>query len=345
MQLGRILFDHQAFLSNFDYFRSRSTGETGAVVKANGYGTGSSRASRLLREAGCKHFFVAVLDEADAIKANTSGQIYVLSGPTNSEDAERIASQGYVPVLNSVLQVELWRPYRDRACALHIDTGMQRLGIAVGDCPNLVVDSFNLCLVMTHLACADVPEHSFNRDQIREFSRVLPFFPGAPTSIGNSAGILNGEEFQGDVVRPGIGLYGGNPWKARPNPFRPVVTCEGMVLQIRRVHKGESVGYSASYVAQEEIRVATVGLGYADGIPRSVSNRGECAFNGVRMPVVGHISMDATQVDCSNCLELVEGDYVQFFGDTISVDEVAQTARTIPYEILTHLGNRYDYIE
>ena len=292
MSLGRILFDQQAFLSNFEYFRSRTIGATGGVVKANGYGTGASRASRLLRDAGCKHFFVAVLEEAQTIEAFASGAIYILSGPKNSQDAERIASEHFVPVLNSKEQLELWRPYKDQACALHVDTGMQRLGVAVEDCPHLAVDSFNLCLVMTHLACADVPEHASNRNQIREFSNVLSFFRGVPTSIGNSAGILNGKEFQGDVVRPGIGLYGGNPWQVHQNPLLPVVSCEGVVLQIRRVRKGEAVGYSAAYVARDEIRVATVGLGYADGIPRSVSNRGECAFDGVRMPIVGHVSMD-----------------------------------------------------
>ena len=345
MSLGRILFDQQAFLANYDYLRSKSAGETGAVVKANAYGTGASRATRLLREAGCRHFFVAVLDEGSDVKANALGATYILSGPSSREEAERIAAAGFVPVLNSIAQVALWKPYRDRACALHVDTGMQRLGIAVDDCPKLSIDSFNLNLVMTHLACADIPEHPANLKQVREFSEVLRFFRGVPTSIGNSAGILNGEEFQGDVVRPGIGLYGGNPWQSRPNPLRPVVTCEGVVLQIRKVRKGESVGYSGSYVAQEDLRVATVGLGYADGIPRSLSNCGECAFKNIRMPVIGHVSMDATQIDCTNCLDLVEGDYVQFFGDTISVDQVAQKAGTIPYEVLTSLGSRYEYVD
>lgn len=345
MSFGRILFDQQAFLANYEYFRSRSNGATGAVVKANAYGTGSSRAVSLLSGAGCKHFFVAVPEEAEAIKADANGAIYVLSGPKNRKDAERLASNGFVPVLNSIAQIALWEPYRDQACALHVDTGMQRLGVAVEDCPNLSVDSFNLCLVMTHLACADIPQHPANRKQVREFSTVLPFFRGVPTSIGNSAGILNGEEFQGDVSRPGIGLYGGNPWQDLQNPMRSVVTCEGIVLQIRDVPKDESVGYSASFVARENMRVATVGLGYADGIPRNLSNRGECAFNSIRMSIVGHVSMDATQLDCTNCPELVEGDYVQFFGDTISVDEVARIAGTIPYEILTRLGSRYEFVK
>lgn len=344
MSFGRILFDQHAFLANYEYFRSRSKGDAGAVVKANAYGTGSSRAASLLSGAGCRHFFVAVTEEAEAIKADATGAIYVLSGPKNREDAELLASNGFVPVLNSNAQIELWEPYKDKACALHVDTGMQRLGVAVEDCPNLTVDSFNLCLVMTHLACADEPEHPANRKQVREFSTVLPFFRGVPTSIGNSAGILNGEEFQGDVSRPGIGLYGGNPWQDLQNPLRSVVTCEGNVLQIREVPEGMPVGYSASFEARDNLRVATVGLGYADGIPRKLSNRGECVFNRFRMPIVGHVSMDATQIDCTNCPELVEGDYVQFFGDTISVDEVARIAGTIPYEILTRLGNRYEYV-
>lgn len=343
MPLGRILFDSHAFLKNYHHFRSNSKGETGAVVKANAYGTGASRATSLLRDAGCKHFFVAVLEEGIEIKAITSGAIYILSGPSNGEDAERIAAEGFVPVLNSISQVELWERYKDKACAVHVDTGMQRLGIAVEDCPKLAIESFNVCLVMTHLACADVPKHPANHQQVHEFSEVLRYFRGVPTSIGNSAGILNGEEYQGDVVRPGIGLYGGNPWTELPSPVHPVVTCEGVVLQIRKVRRGETVGYAASYVAQDELRVATVGLGYADGIPRSLSNCGECAFENIRLPFIGHVSMDATQIDCTSCLQLAEGDFVQFFGDTISVDEVAQKARTIPYEVLTGLGNRFEY--
>lgn len=345
MSFGRILFDQQAFLANYELFRSKTTGEAGAVVKANAYGTGVSRAVRLLRNAGCRHFFVAVIDEAYEVKANTLGFIYIFSGPKNAEEAELIASEGFVPVLNTPAQIKLWKPYRDRACAIHVDTGMHRLGIEVDACLDLSVDVLNVCLVMTHLACADEPEHPANRNQIQRFSKALAYFKGIPTSIGNSAGILNGAEFQGDVVRPGIGLYGGNPWQNRPNPMQAVVVCEGAVLQIRSVRKGRSVGYSAAYVAQNEIRVATVGLGYADGIPRKLSNRGECAFDRVRLPIIGHVSMDATQIDCTTCPQLVEGDYVQFFGDKISVDEIARVAGTIPYEILTGLGNRFVYLD
>lgn len=341
MSLGRILFDQQAFRANYEYFRSRALGDTGAVIKANGYGTGSVRATRLLEKSGCKHFFVALTEEALEIKTITSGVIYILSGPKDEEEATKIASEGFVPVLNSSAQINMWKPFRDSACAIHVDTGMQRLGIAVEDCRDRSLGSLNICLVMTHLSCADNPQHPENRKQVQVFEKVLPFFRGVPTSIGNSAGILNGEEFQGDVVRPGIGLYGGNPWQDRHNPLLPVVSCEGMVLQIRRVQKGESVGYSASYVANDAIRVATIGLGYADGIPRNLSNRGECTFKGIRLSIVGHVSMDATQVDCTKCPELVEGDFIQFFGDTISVDEVAQVAGTIPYEVLTRLGSRF----
>ncbi|MCY3883914.1 MAG: alanine racemase [Gammaproteobacteria bacterium] len=340
MSFGRILFDEKAFLANYELFRSRTTGQAGAVVKANAYGTGTSRAVRLLREAGCHQFFVAVLEEAFEVRVNTPGVIFIFSGPKNAKEAETIALEGFVPVLNTPSQIRLWKPYRHRACAIHVDTGMQRLGIGVEDCPDLSIDSFNVRLVMTHLACADEPDHPANRNQIQRFSAALNQFKGVPTSIGNSAGILNGTEFQGDIVRPGIGLYGGNPWRSLPNPMQAVVACEGTVLQVRTVRKGESVGYSAAYVAPDAIRVATVGLGYADGIPRSLSNRGECAFKGSRMPIIGLVSMDATQIECTHCPELNEGDYVQFFGDAISLDEFARNAGTISYEILTGLGGR-----
>ena len=341
---GRIRFNEQAFVGNYDYLRSRVIGETGAVVKADAYGTGSKRATRLLSAEGCRHFFVANIQEAVDIKSYANGAIYVLSGPASTQDAERIANLEFIPVLNSKRQIQHWMPFRDRRCAVHIDTGMQRLGISPRDCLRMDVSSLNVGLVMTHLACADTPEHPMNRAQIHEFTSILSNFGGVPTSIGNSAGILNGTEFQGDITRPGIALYGGNPWRDRTNPLSNVVTCEGVVLQVRTVCRGQSVGYGATYVAQDSIRVATIGLGYADGIPRCLSNRGSVAFDGVRMPIVGNISMDSTQIDCSNQPKLQEGDYVQFVGDAVPIDEVARLADTISYEILTNFGSRFERV-
>ncbi len=337
---GRLLFDEGAFVANYNHFSARTAGTTGAVVKADAYGTGAIRAVRLLEVEGCGHFFVASLREAIAIEQDTKGRIYVLSGPLNAAAAHEMSVRKLIPVLNSDYQVSLWRQCGDLPCAVQVDTGMQRLGISLENSDTIEWESMNVCLLMTHLACADTPEHPLNEKQCLTFSSVARNFPDVPTSIGNSAGILNGLEFQGDITRPGIGLYGGNPWRDRSNPLETVVTCEGVVIQTRTVDKGDSVGYGASFVARESLRVATVGLGYADGIPWSLSNRGSVAFEGVRMPVIGQISMDATQVDCSNHASIKEGDYVQFIGEQVSLDEVARVADTIPYEVLTNLGPR-----
>lgn len=337
---GRLRFDEPAFIGNYDYFRGKSVGETGAVVKADAYGTGSERAVRLLSSVGCRHFFVANLEEAIAIASLTNGSVYVMSGPLNATAAQEMADRRLIPVLNSEFQVELWRNFGDSSCAAQVDTGMQRLGLAVDAFTRLDWKSMKVRLVLTHLACADTPEHPMNQEQCEAFAAVSKIFPNVPTSMGNSAGILNGHEFQGDVTRPGIGLYGGNPWRDRENPMQTVVTCEGAVMQIRTVTNGDSIGYGASFVAKKEMRVATIGLGYADGIPWGLSNRGSFSRDGVRMPIVGQVSMDATQVDCSSHMSLREGDFVQFIGDQVSLDEVARLADTIPYEILTSLGTR-----
>ncbi len=343
MALGRLRFDETAFSQNYHYFRDRTAGETGAVVKADAYGTGAPRTVRILEREGCQHYFVASYGEAKAIHSYTSGKIYVLMGPQNAEEAELIASHGWIPILNSASQIRTWHSFRDQPAALHIDTGMHRLGVPVAECGDLELDGYNLCLILTHLACADDPEDPENRVQLDLFTGVAKHFSGIPTSIGNSAGILLGEEFQGSMTRPGLGLFGGNPWSKLANPMQPVITCEGLVVQIRSVPAGETVGYGGTYSAPRDMRVATVGLGYADGIPCNLSNRGYVVFDGPKMPIVGRVTMDSTQVDCTEQPLLREGDFVQFIGPDVPVDEVARLAGTISYEILTGLGNRFEF--
>ena len=339
LELGpRLRFDEQAFLANYTFFCARSKGETGAVIKSNGYGTGAIRAAHLLREAGCKHFFVANTVEATEIVSHAGGRIYVLLGPQNGEDASVIAYHGFVPVLNTTQQIEMWLDHRTRECAVQFDTGMKRLGLQVDDCHRLPLEELEPCLVMTHLACADNPDHPLNRHQVDSFGRVLDRFQGIPTSIGNSAGTLLGPEYHGDVTRPGIGLFGANPTNSNPSPVLPVVSCEGKVLQIHTVDAKQSVGYRASYKSSKPMRVATIGIGYAHGISRGLSNRGFVAFRGKRLPIVGQVSMDMTQIDCSSAPDLDIGDFVEFFGSQIPIEEVANSLDTISYEILTSVG-------
>jgi alanine racemase len=249
------------------------------------------------------------------------------------------------PVLNSLEQAERWRG-RGRAL-LHIDTGMNRLGLSAGEVGALavrkdVLADLALDFVMTHFACADQPEHPLNDEQLARFDRLRRQLPPARTSIGNSAGALLGAAYRGDLVRPGIALYGGNPFSGRPNPMECVATLTAPILQIREIAEPQTVGYGATYVANPPARLAIVGIGYADGYPRSLSNAGTAAVRGRRVPVVGRVSMDLTCIDVASLPgdHVRVGDPVELIGPTVGVDEVAAAAGTISYEILTGLGNR-----
>lgn len=339
MAYKRFTFNEQAFLANYALFKTRSRGACGAVVKANAYGTGARRVVQLLHQEGCQHFFVATPREGIVIRDLTTANIYVLSGPMNNTAVRQITEHRLIPVLNTPDQLKRWESKREFPCAIHIDTGMQRLGFDSKSLDGLDFSSINVCLLMTHLACADQPEHPQNEVQLAQFEKVKNYFPDTPTSIGNSAAILNGEQFHGDVVRPGIGLYGGNPFMTQKSPVMPVCTLEGQVLQIRDVEPNLPVGYSASFITSMRTRIAVVGIGYADGLSLSLSNKGSVAFRGQRMPIIGKVTMDAVHVDCTQVTDLNEGDFVELFGPTISVDEVAATTNTIAYEVLTHTGN------
>lgn len=339
MAYKRFTFNEQAFLANYALFKTRAVSACGAVVKANGYGTGARRAVHLLHQEGCQHFFVATPSEGIAIRDLTTANIYVLSGPMNDSAAEQITQHKLIPVLNTPDQLKLWESYENLPCAIHVDTGMQRLGLDSNSLDSLDFSSLNVSLLMTHLACADQPDHPQNQVQIALFENAKTFFPNTPTSIGNSAATLIGEQFQGDVVRPGIGLYGGNPFVNQESPVEPVCTLEGQVLQIREVEPNSPVGYSASFVTSMPTRIAVVGIGYADGVSRALSNNGSVAFRGQRMPIIGTVTMDAIHVDCTQVADLKESDFVELFGPTISIDEVATRTNTIAYEVLTHVGN------
>jgi alanine racemase len=254
--------------------------------------------------------------------------------------------------LNSIEQLERWGA-RGPA-ALHLDTGMNRLGLSAADVAQLaarrdLLAQLQLELVITHLACADVPEHPLNREQLERFERLRGQLPRAPTSIGNSAGTLIGAAFRGDLVRPGIALYGGNPFAESASPMESVVTLTAPVLQVRAVDEPAPVGYGATYLATPPARLAIVGLGYADGYPRDLGNRGVAAVHGERVPVVGRVSMDLLAVDVGALPRdsVRAGDPVELIGPAVPLDEVAAAAGTISYEILTGLGRRVarEYIE
>ncbi len=331
---ARLTIDLAALVSNFNQLKAIAP--VGAVVKADAYGLGAQYVVSALLAAGCRDFFVATLEEALALRVDAS--VYVFSG-VDRRSLQAFIDSGVRPVLNSAEQVELWRSAKGGAAAIHVDTGMQRLGFEVDTFLNADLSTLDVSLLLTHYACADEPEHPLNRQQQRRFAELRAKLPGVPVSLANSAGVLNGADWVGDLGRPGIALYGGNPFADAKNPMAPVVSLEGRILQIRSVGAGVPIGYGASYMPDTQARIAVVGVGYADGVPRLLSNRGRVAIGSAFAPIVGRVSMDTVQVDVS-CCEAAVGDWVEVIGPRVTVDEVARHADTIGYEVLTGLGHR-----
>jgi alanine racemase len=321
-----------------------------AVVKADAYGLGADRVAPALAAAGCRRFFVATLDEGIALRAalGPALEIAVFNGLFPGT-AEEFAAHGLVPVLNDPGQIALWRQMTARrgrgAAMLHLDTGMSRLGLtprefaaAVGDLRELPWHG-----LLSHLACADEPAHPMNEAQRRDFLAARAALPGPPASLAASSGIFLGPAFRFDFVRPGAALYGVNPQPGNPNPMRQVVHLKGRVLQVREIDRGRPVGYGATWTAQRPARLATVAVGYADGWLRSFSRRGSGRLAGVRVPLVGRVSMDLMVFDITAVDPTLArpGVFVTLLDEEYGVDAAAADAGTIGYEILTALGRRY----
>jgi alanine racemase len=339
---GRVRIDLGALSANYRALRDAAApGTCGAVVKADAYGLGAGPVARRLWREGCRHYFVTTAEEGRALRRTLpDARIYVFEGALDAGVAA-LRDARLLPVLNDAAQLARWRAAgAPGPVAVQVDTGMHRLGFAP-DIDPARFTGLEVQLLMTHLACADEPGHPVTRLQLDRFAAVRRRFPGVPVSVGNSAGVLGGSTPPGDISRPGIGLYGGNPFSGAANPLETVVTVEGQVLQVRAVAPDESIGYGATFRAARMMEVAVVGIGYADGLPRLLSNRGMAAFGAVRCPIVGRVSMDLTVVDVSG-LGAREGDWLEFIGSRVTVDEVAAWAGTIAYEILTGLGPRLE---
>ncbi len=325
--------------------------ECAAVVKADGYGLGAAPVASSLLRAGCRTFFVALPAEAVAVRAAVGDApvVGVLAGYL-PEVAELYRRHRLSPVLSTMEQVAAWRAHRCAVPAfIHVDTGINRLGMppdhveALAAQPELLA-GLELALVMSHLACADEPAHALNAAQLKAFRAALAASPTPlPGCFANSSGIFLGPDYHFAMVRPGVALYGVNPTPGRPNPMRPVVTLRARILQVRQVDRGESVGYGATFVASSARKLATVAVGYADGLHRALSNRGRVACHSCLAPIVGRVSMDMITIDISELPhELARpGSEVTIIGPDYDVDAIAADAGTIGYEMLTSLGRRY----
>jgi alanine racemase len=323
------------------------------VVKADAYGMGMVPVARRLAGAGCDTFFVARLEEGIALrKALSEPRIFVLDGaPADAVPA--LIAHRLTPVLNSLMEIAAWsaaaRETRSEFdAAIHFDTGMNRLGMPAEELGVLAaerktrLEGIRAVLMMSHLACADDPDAKMNRVQLDRFRTGLAMLPTAPASLSSSGGIMLGKDYAFDMVRPGVGLYGGNPQPVRPNPFKIVPVLTARILQLRHVEKGESVGYGATFRAARPSVLATAGLGYTDGLMRALAGRGFGAIAGVRAPVVGRVSMDLITLDVSDVPRerLNAGADVEFLGDNISLEDLAAASGTASYEILTSLSRR-----
>jgi alanine racemase len=325
----------------------------GAVVKANGYGLGAERVAAALYREGCRAFFVARLVEADTLRAvlDADADIFVLNGLDPGAEP-RCAGAGHIPVLNSSSQVAAWRGLavaRGVAlpAALQLDSGMSRLGLPLAGAELLAhdaafADEIDLRLVMSHLACGDEPDHPGNAAQLAAFAAGRALFPGVPASLANSGGSFLPEGFHGDLVRPGVALFGVDPGPAATG-LQPVATLHARILQTREIAAGIGVGYGLDHVATDRQRLATIGIGYADGWPRHLGGVGRVWWNGVPLPIAGRVSMDSLTIDIGDprAAALAEGDLVELIGPSQSLADVARDAGTIPYEILTRLGSRH----
>jgi alanine racemase len=334
-----------------------SPGECAAVVKGDAYGCGIDEVTTALTRAGCQTFFVAHLSEARRVRAIArEAVIYVLNG-FPSAAGPGFAETYARPVINSLVELAEWDLFVANSgftgsAALHVDTGMNRLGLTIEDAAAIAAhirsESHHIALLMSHLACADRPEHPLNDQQIRQFREIRSLFRGIGSSLANSSGIFLDASTYCDVVRPGIALYGGNPNVAKPNPMRPVVDVKSHILQVRNIAKGAAVGYGSTWTAKRDSRIAVIAAGYADGVPRAAAitesaRPREVLVAGKRCRMVGRISMDLLALDVTDLpvSAVQRSQLVTLIGEGLPLDEVAAQAGTISYELLTNVGRRF----
>jgi alanine racemase len=352
---ARLTVDLKAIVTNYRRLcRLAGPGEVAAVVKADAYGLGAVPVATALARAGCRTFFVARLAEGLALRpAIPDRRIFILDG-LGAGGEEACARHDLLPVLNQLHDVVRWvaearRLGRRLQAALHVDTGMCRLGLSMGEARRVAAAQaaeIEPVLVMSHLACAEERDNPLNERQLERLGETASLFPGVPRSLANSSGIYLGAAWRLDLCRPGAALYGVNPIPDLPNPMLAVVRLEAPVLQVHEVDAPGSVGYGATYATQAGMVIATVPVGYADGLPRGIGPGWTVRLHGREMPLAGRVSMDLTSVDVSAVVrELVgRGDMVELIGGPDGVDRLAAAAGTIGYEVLTRLGRRFERV-
>ncbi len=362
---GRLAIDLGALAENWRELARRSApGRCAAVVKADAYGIGLSEAGPALFAAGARVFFVAHLSEGLAARRAlpAEARIYVLNGLESGAKPDDYAAHGLAPVIGCEAELERWSAFaaqrgRPAPCALHLDTGMNRLGFEslarLKGATEAHGASSGADLLMSHFVSSEIPGSPLNERQIALFAAARASFPNLPASLANSSGLFLPTRPAYDLARPGYALYGGNPTPGRPNPMRPIVTLTVAIQQTRWIEAGATCGYNAQWTAKRPTRLATLPVGYADGLPRGAGATdgkagAEVAIAGRRCPLVGRVSMDLAVADVTDASEeaVRPGDRAELFGRTIDLDDFAARSGTIGYQVLTSLGRRYrrDYV-
>jgi alanine racemase len=328
--------------------------DTAAAIKGDAYGLGVAPVAKTLWGVGCRSFYVARPDEGGELRAILPmAKITILDGLYIGETGYYCA-HNLTPALTTAHQAEEWASFGEGLeSTLHVDTGINRVGLDIANYCAVaarvsMAERINVTTLMSHLACADEPLQLMNALQLQRFKEARRLLPHVRASFANSSGIFLGARYLFDEVRPGIALYGGNPTPYKENPMKPVAHLLARILQIRDVAKGQTVGYSATWKAKRNSRIAIIAAGYADGIARKLSSTSKGGpaqvwLAGQRCPIVGRVSMDMMTVDVTDVPErkLSKATHAELFGKHISVDEAAGWAGTISYELLTHLGKRY----
>jgi alanine racemase len=335
----RLRLDREALAGNWRALdRLSGSAVAGAAVKADAYGLGVANVVPVLREAGCRTFYVAHWSEvADLLRHVAPSEVVVLHGPTFAEDAAYARASGVRPTINSLHQARLWLDAGGGPCDLMVDTGINRLGLPPAEIGDPLIARLEVETLMSHLASAD-EDSPQNETQRRLFESLAPQVRHRRLSLANSAGIGLGTAYAYDVTRPGLALYGGVPRAELAAEIRQAAHPQAAVLQLRDLSPGDSVGYNATFTADRALRAATVSLGYADGFLRCWSGRGALRFGQALLPLLGRVSMDMVVVDAGAAPGLREGDWLDVPYD---LPQTAERCGLSQYELLTTLGRRF----
>ena len=321
---------------------------TAAVIKANSYGLGDLEVFNLLFKNGCNHFFLATTEEAIKIrKINKKAKLYVLNGFENNK-IETYFKNKLIPILNSIEEIDKYInssfSKTNLKIGIHVETGLNRLGVNLKDLKSKKIKKIDLEILISHFASADEIKNKYSNVQNQKFKKYINLFKSIKyKSLSNSAGIINNDQFQYDMIRPGISLYGthDNYSLNQKIKLKPVIKLKGMILQIKAIEKNQYVGYNKTYKTKSIIKVAVVGIGYADGISRIISNKGFVYFKEEKFKIIGRISMDSMTINITKSkYNLKVGNYMEIINEKNDIQKIAEMFDTIPHEVLTSISKR-----